>query len=48
MTDKRQTPEGRLRPQEGRLERRLWIAGYVVIFLLVAAGALRQLLKLFG
>jgi hypothetical protein len=33
---------------ESRLERRLWIIGGAVIYLLIAAGATRQLMKLFG
>ena len=33
---------------ESRLERRLWLFGGIVIYLLIAAGATRQLIKLFG
>lgn len=34
-------------PAESRLERRLWIAGYVILLLVVGAGALRRLATLF-
>lgn len=33
-------------PQEGRWERRLWIAAYALIMLTLAAGAARRILAL--
>lgn len=35
-------------PPESRLERRLWVIGASVIYVLIALGALRQLVKLLG
>ncbi|WP_020187065.1 hypothetical protein [Methylopila sp. 73B] len=33
-------------PQEGRCERRLWIAAYALIMVVLAAGAARRILAL--
>lgn len=35
-------------PPESPLERRLWVIGYIVLFVLIAAGAMRQMIKLLG